>query len=95
MKKLKDTPARLSRRKYEEVHKKERKEQNKVWGTSIPRYIAEKIDAFLLETHMSKVDLILLGHMYLKETIKLLDSKDEKVYENDLVKVFKEYFAFV
>ena len=33
--------------------------------------------------------------MYLKETIKLLDSKDEKVYENDLVKVFKEYFAFV
>ena len=23
------------------------------------------------------------------------DSKDEKVYENDLVKVFKEYFAFV
>ena len=42
-----DTPIRISRRTYEEKHKEERKQLNKVWGTSIPRKDAEKIDAFL------------------------------------------------
>ena len=42
-----DTPTRISRRKYEETHKEKRQEQNKVWGTSIPRKEADKINAFL------------------------------------------------
>ena len=45
-----DTPTRISRRKYEETHKEKRQEQNKVWGTSIPRKDAEAIDEFL-KTH--------------------------------------------
>ena len=33
----KETPIRKARRKYEEVHFNERREANKVWGTSVPR----------------------------------------------------------
>ena len=44
-----DTPVRKSRRKYEERNKDERKEKNKVWGTSIDRKFANEIDEFLDE----------------------------------------------
>ena len=44
MERKQDTPTRISRRAYEEKHKEERKLLNKVWGTSIPRKDAEKID---------------------------------------------------
>ena len=63
--KKEDTPIRISRRTYEEKHKEERKKLNKVWGTSIPRKDAEKIDAFLLIKGLSKVDLIMAGFNYL------------------------------
>ena len=62
-----DTKLRVSRRKYEESHKEERKLLNKVWGTSIPRKDAEKIDAFLVEHGLSKVDLIMTGFSVLME----------------------------
>ena len=39
-----DTPVRKSRRKYEERNKDERKEKNKVWGTSIDRQYANEIE---------------------------------------------------
>ena len=54
-----DTKLRVSRRKYEESHKDERKLLNKVWGTSIPRKDAEVIDKFLVEHGLTKVDLIM------------------------------------
>ena len=54
MNRKEDTPIRISRRTYEEKHKEERKKLNKVWGTSIPRKDAEKIDAFLLSKGLSK-----------------------------------------
>ena len=58
MKRRADTPTRISRRKYEETHKEKRQEQNKVWGTSIPRKEEDKINAFLEKFHLTKVDLI-------------------------------------
>ena len=45
MKRKEDTPARIWRRKYEERNKEERQKKNKVWGTSIEREFADKIDA--------------------------------------------------
>ena len=62
-----DTKLRVSRRKYEETHKDERKLLNKVWGTSIPRKDAEKIDKFLVEHGLTKVDLIMTGFTTLVE----------------------------
>ena len=52
MEKREDTPQRIIRRRYEEKHSAERKENNKVWGTSIPRDLAEEIDKFLRQNNM-------------------------------------------
>ena len=65
-----DTPTRISHRKYEETHKEKRQEQNKVWGTSIPRKEADKINAFLEKHHLTKVDLIYAGFEALKQQVK-------------------------
>ena len=59
MERKQDTPTRISRRAYEEKHKEERKLLNKVWGTSIPRKDAEKIDEFLTKNGLSKVACVL------------------------------------
>ena len=70
MERKEDTPIRVSRRKYEEKNKEERKLLNKVWGTSIPRKEADKINAFLEKNHLTKVDLIMAGFVALKEQVK-------------------------
>ena len=62
-----DTPVRKSRRKYEERNKDERKERNKVWGTSIERKYAEEIDEFLARHELTKVALIVAGYEALRE----------------------------
>ena len=60
-----DTPARKSRRKYEEHNRDERKQKNKVWGTSIDRQYANEIDALLLKHNLTKVELIVAGYQAL------------------------------
>ena len=70
MERKEDTPIRVSRRKYEKVHKEKRQQQNKVWGTSIPRKDADAIDDFLKTHFMSKVDLIMAGFKALQEQVK-------------------------
>ena len=60
-----DTPARKSRREDEERNKDERKQKNKVWGTSIDRQYASEIDAFLLRHNLTKVELIVAGYQTL------------------------------
>lgn len=70
MERKQDAPIRISRRAYEEKHKEERKKLNKVWGTSIPRKDAERIDAFLSSKGLSKVDLIMAGFKALQEQVK-------------------------
>ena len=61
MERKEDTPVRIIRRRYEEMHREERKKKNKVWGTSIEREFSDKIDAFLKEHDLKKVDLIYAG----------------------------------
>lgn len=52
---------------YEERHKEERKARSLVWGTSVPRKLAEEINAFLKENGYTKIRLIEAGYKYLKE----------------------------
>ena len=66
MKRKEDTPERISRRRYEEKNKEERQKKNKVWGTSIEREFSDKIDAFLKEHDLKKVDLIYAGFQALQ-----------------------------
>ena len=66
MKRKPDTPVRKSRRKYEEWNKDERKEKNKVWGTSIDRQYANEIDEFLARHNLTKVELIVAGYQALR-----------------------------
>ncbi len=70
MERKEDTPIRVSRRKYEEVHREKRHQQNKVWGTSIPRKDADAIDEFLQQHSLTKVDLIIVGYKALQEKVK-------------------------
>ena len=72
MERKEDTSSRIARRKYEEKNKEERKILNKVWGTSIPRKEADKINAFLEKHHLTKVYLIMAGFAALKEQVKSL-----------------------
>ena len=66
MKRKEDTPERIVRRRYEERHREERVQKNKVWGTSIERKFSDKIDAFLKEHDLKKVDLIYAGFQALQ-----------------------------
>ena len=76
MERKQDTPIRISRRTYEEKHKEERKKLNKVWGTSIPRKDAERIDAFLSSKGLTKVDLIMAGFATLLEQFECKQTND-------------------
>ena len=70
MERKNDTPARIARRKYEEAHKQERLEQNKVWATSIPRKLADEIEEFLsCHPNITKVAIIKEGYNYIKNII--------------------------
>ena len=53
-----DTPKRLYQRKYEKIHKEDRKEKNKVFATSMPRELCEEIEAYLKLFKITKVDFI-------------------------------------
>lgn len=66
----KETPIRKARRKYEEVHYDERREANKVWGTSVPREFAEELDGFLRENKLSKAKFLYLSYELVKEHYK-------------------------
>ena len=70
-----DTPVRKSRRRYEERNKDERKEKNKVWGTSLERKFANEIDEFLEKHDLTKVQLISEGYQVL---INRYDPKKEQ-----------------
>ena len=58
---------RMSRKRWRRPakNKDERKEKNKVWGTSIDRQYANEIDAFLLKHNLTKVELIVAGYQAL------------------------------
>ena len=69
-------------KRYEDRHKEERKAKCMVWGTSIPREKAEKINEFLKRYGYTKVELIQAGYKELlarhdTDFAKLKDSYDD------------------
>ncbi len=65
--KREDTPKRLARRKYEEKCKEERSAATANFQTRIPRKDYDKIDAFLKENNITRVELIYIGYNTLRE----------------------------
>ena len=65
--KKEETPIRKARRRYEEEHYNERREANKVWGTSVPREFAEELDEFLRKNNITKA-----GFIYMSQNFHLL-----------------------
>ena len=61
------TPKSVIDKRYEEKHKEERKAAHAVWGTSINREDFEKLNMFLKDNHIPKVQLIYAGWEALKE----------------------------
>ena len=49
-------------KRYEDKHKEERKAKCMVWGTSVPREKAERINEFLKKYGYTKVQLIEAGY---------------------------------
>ena len=77
-----DTPSRNSRRKYEKVHFVERKEANKVWGTSVPRTFADDNDPLdVLVLCSEKIEPMALVRCYPIGVISLVDGghADDKI----------------
>lgn len=56
-------------KRYEDIHKEERKAAHAVWGTSMKREDFNELNKFLKEHHISKVQLIYAGWEALKEQI--------------------------
>lgn len=68
--KKEETPSRKARRKYEEEHFNERREANKVWGTSVPREFAQELDEFLKQHNLSKAGFLYMSFDFIKEHYK-------------------------
>ena len=64
------TPKSVIDKRYEEKHKEERKAAHAVWGTYMKREDFEKLNKFLKENHIPKVQLIYVGWQALKEQYK-------------------------
>ncbi len=62
-----DTPKRLCQRKYELVHKEERKKKHKVFATNMPRKLCEEIEEYLRKYKITKVDFIRESYEILKK----------------------------
>ena len=67
--KLEDTARRISRRKYEEKRKEERKQTSGNFQAMMPRDKYEEINRFLQENNITKVDLVVAGYEAMKEKL--------------------------
>ena len=63
-----DTPQRIANRKYEERDKEKRQAASGNFQTMIPRELFDKINAFLKQRKMKKVDFIKKAYELLKST---------------------------
>ncbi len=68
--KKEDTALRIAQRKYEEVHKKERKAKSGTFSTYMPREELEEINNYLKTNNITKVELIREGYKTLKKLNK-------------------------
>lgn len=81
-------------KRYEDRHKEERKAKFMVWGTSVPREKAEKINEFLKRYGYTKVQLIEAGYEELlarhdTDFAKLKDGYDD-FFESELEQFKKQ-----
>ncbi len=67
-------------KRYEDKHKDERKAAHAVWGTSMNRDDFEKLNKFLKENHITKVQLIYTGWMALQEQLNTNNSEGGKQF---------------
>ena len=63
------TPLKKAQRKYEDVHKNERKEATVQFNTRLPRPIFDQINGFLKEHGIPKTELIYAGYAALRKQI--------------------------
>ena len=68
--KLEDTTRRITRRKYEEKNKEERKSKNGNFQAMMPRAMLEEINEFLKINNITKVQLVIEGYNALKKQTK-------------------------
>ena len=61
------TPKKEIDKRYEDRHKEERKAAHAVWGTSMNREDFDKLNKFLKEHNIKKVELIYAGWLALEE----------------------------
>ena len=71
-----DTAVRLRKRKYEELHKEERRKATKHFDTLIKSEQMDEINAFLEKHRITKVDLVMEGYESLKARYEV--KKDQK-----------------
>jgi len=69
------TPMQRARKKYEETHKKERKQTNGQFTTSVPREMYDEINEFLEKHKVTKVQLIFEGYESLKKQLAAIGKK--------------------
>lgn len=69
------TPLKKARRKYEDVHKDERKEATGQFNTRLPRPIFDEINGFLKEHGIPKTELIYAGYAALRQ---MIEKKEEQ-----------------
>ena len=67
--KMDDTARRISRRKYEDRNKEERKKTSGNFQAMMPREKYEEINAFLQENHITKVQLVIEGYEAMKKQL--------------------------
>ena len=63
------TPLKKARRKYEHIHKEERKEATGQFNTRLPRPIFDEINAFLKDHGIPKTELIYAGYAALRKQL--------------------------
>ena len=68
--KMEDTTRRITRRKYEEKNKEERKSKNGNFQAMMPRTMLEEINEFLKINNITKVQLVIEGYNALKKQTK-------------------------
>ena len=63
------TPLKKAQRKYEDIHKDQRKEATGQFNTRLPRPIFDEINGFLKEHGIPKTELIYAGYAALRKQI--------------------------
>ena len=82
-------PRAIKDKRYEEKHKAERKAKSLSWGTSVPREMAENINAFLKKYGFTKIELIEAGYKALLDEAAEHDTSLAKIMDG-----YDDFFGF-